>query len=71
MHFLYSVLRFFPFWVLPTAFILAEIGLFFRRRKSRLQFTFFGLAGFLFLLTLLWFGFRGDLYSDQWLNALF
>lgn len=71
MHFLYELARYFPFWAIPIALILGEVGLFFRRRASVFQFPFFGMAGLIMLLTLIWFIGRGDLHSDKWVRGMF
>ena len=70
MRWLYVLARFYPFWALPTAFILGEFGMFFfRRGQSRYRF-FFGMVGFLLVTTVLWFILRGDLNSDNWVKGM-
>lgn len=70
MHVLFALARFFPFWALPLGFVIAELGWFFRRRGSRLQYACFSGVGFLFVFFVLWVVFRGDLHSDQWVRRL-
>lgn len=71
MHLIYTVMRFFPWWALPMAFVIGELGVFFRRRASRAQFACFGVAGMLVLCALAWIFLRGDLHSDRWVSAVF
>ena len=70
MHWFYSAIRYYPWIALPGALILGSVGVHFRRRKKSLQWSFFGLAGMLALLTVRWFVFRGDLYANPWLQTL-
>lgn len=71
MHLIYTAMRFFPWWALPLALVIGELGVFFRRRASRTQFACFGVAGVLVLSALAWFFFRGDLHSDRWVRSAF
>jgi hypothetical protein len=71
MNFLFSVVRFFPYWGLPVVLVLAETTMFAKRRNRRklmygcLFFTlvFISAIGF-------WFFFRGDLNSNEWVKGL-
>ncbi|MBN22272.1 MAG: hypothetical protein CL678_13405 [Bdellovibrionaceae bacterium] len=69
MHYIFSLARIFPFWALPLAFVLAELGVYFRRRNSSSQFVCWGMVAFLGILTICWFIFRGDLNSDYWIKS--
>lgn len=62
--------RVFPFWAVPLAIVLADVGRHFRRRRDKRQFLFFGLAGSFIILTLLWAIFRGDKNSEEWVRLL-
>lgn len=68
MHYLFAAARLFPYWALPLALVIGEIGVYFRRRRDKRQWIFFGISGTLVLVTFLWFGFRGDLRSDDWIR---
>lgn len=70
MRWIFIIARFLPYWAAPSAVVLFELGRHFRRRKSPNQWSAFGASAFLILLTLLWFVFRGDLYSDHWVKIL-
>ena len=69
MHALFSIVRFYPYWALPVAIILAETGFYFRRREKPARFYFFGFSGLLVLGIACWFVFRGDINSDAWVRA--
>ncbi|OFZ21061.1 MAG: hypothetical protein A2X94_06945 [Bdellovibrionales bacterium GWB1_55_8] len=70
MRFLFTALRFFPYWAIPVAFILADLGLHFRRKNNRVFVPLWSASGLLVVLVLLWFVFRGDKNSDLWVRAL-
>ena len=70
MHVIYAIARLVPYWALPLAFVIAEVGRYFRRRGSSKQWTCFAIAALLGILTLLWIGFRGDLHSDAWVRSI-
>jgi len=70
MHSVFAAARFFPWWALPSGFVLVEMGVYFRRRKSNVQFHFFAVASALIILSLCWFVFRGDLHSDAWVRTV-
>jgi hypothetical protein len=70
MHWIFAALRFYPYWALPAALLCFELGVFFRRRLSSIEWAFWGAVGFFVVSTLLWFGFRGDVNSDRWLKAI-
>jgi hypothetical protein len=69
MNFLFSVVRFFPYWALPVVLVLAETALFAKRRNRRklmwgcvfFVFVFLGVIGS-------WFIYRGDVNSNQWVK---
>lgn len=62
-----TLVRFFPYWALPVAFVFAEVGLFARRHQRRgLDLAAFGVALCLVILTGLWLFKRGDLYAMEW-----
>lgn len=70
MHFLFLVIRTFPYWALPLALVLAEMGIFFRRKRHRIQYLFWGAAGIILAGFVYWLVFRGDLNSAEWVRAL-
>ena len=64
------MLKTFPFWAVPLAFILFEVGFFYKRRKSEARVVFFGASGFLVVLALTWVVMRGDLHAEAWVRAM-
>ncbi|MBI4924390.1 MAG: hypothetical protein HY843_00580 [Bdellovibrio sp.] len=71
MHILFAAARFFPFWGFMFALIFFELGRFFRRKDSKLQYSCF-LAAIVFLgFVGSWFYFRGDMHSDNWIRFFF
>jgi len=70
MHIVYALARTYAYWALPVAFVVAEIGLFFRRRKSPIQYYCWTAVGFIGFTWILWIALRGDLNSDTWLRSL-
>lgn len=70
MRWIFILFRFFPYWAFPLSIVVFELGRHFHRKRSSHQWAFFSMAGALGLLTLVWFGFRGDLHSDEWVRAL-
>jgi hypothetical protein len=71
MHSIFTLMRLYPFWSVPLAAIFVQLGIYFRRRTSSLQWSCFGMAGLLVLTALIWIVGRGDLHSDQWVRAVF
>lgn len=69
MHWLFSTLRFFPYWALPLVLVFFETGVYFKRRllKKR-QLLCWAVSGGLILLIGVWFFYRGDLHSDRWVR---
>ena len=67
MHWLYALLRYFPFVAVPSAVCFGEVGRYFRRRRKRAQYFYWAVAALLLLSTVLWFFFRGDINSDKWI----
>ena len=70
MHVYFSIARFYPYWAVPVALVIGEMAVFFRRRESGLQWPLFGLGGLILFIAILWFVFRGDIHSDDWLKAI-
>ena len=68
MHLLFLLLRIYPYWALPCAFVVAEVGVFFRRKKSPVQFIAWLAVLTLIVSSVLWIVNRGDLNSDKWLR---
>jgi hypothetical protein len=71
MRYYFLLARLYPYWALPLAVVLVQLGIFFRRRKSPIQYACLGEAGLLLLGIVAWFVFRGDLYTDRWLRVIF
>ena len=70
MRWAFIFFRFYPYWAIPVAFVVFELGRHFHRHKSPRQWPLFGMVGVLVLSSILWFVFRGDLNSDSWVRAL-
>ena len=66
----FIAIRFYPYWAVPVGIVFLELARHFRRKNKFNQWPCMGVAGGLFLLVVLWFGFRGDLNSDHWVRAL-
>jgi hypothetical protein len=72
MHWVFALARFAPYWVLPIVLVLWETGVYFKRRnKRKSQWICWLSGGALVILIGLWFYFRGDLYSDEWVRLVF
>ncbi|OFZ54142.1 MAG: hypothetical protein A2428_17730 [Bdellovibrionales bacterium RIFOXYC1_FULL_54_43] len=69
MRFLYIVIRFLPYWAIPLAFTIAEVGVFFRRKQDRMQYFCWVVSAGLVLTVILWIAARGDIHSDAWVRA--
>jgi hypothetical protein len=69
LHFIFTLARIYPAWAVPIAFIFFELGIYYRRKNSRMQYYLWGLVVLQLLLLLLWIIFRGDIHSDQWIRA--
>ncbi len=70
MRLIFASVRLFPYFAFPIAIILAEVGRHYRRKHSPKQWTCWGVAFGLMLLTVLWVVFRGDVNSDHWVKAV-
>lgn len=70
MHFLYTLGRLYPYWALPIILILGEVGIFFKRKGSRVEYYFWISASILSLGVIAWLIFRGDVNSDKWVTHL-
>ncbi len=71
MRFIFLIARLYPYWALPGALVLGELGLYFRRNRSGLQYPFWFISLVLLVGIVLWFFYRGDLHSDQWIRSFF
>ena len=71
MHQIYFLARIYPFWAVPLLMVCWHLGKHFRRRRSRLQYSFLALILILGVSVISWFVFRGDMYSDSWIRAAF
>jgi hypothetical protein len=71
VHLIFAAARLFPYWALSLAFVLVELGRFYRRRLSAAQWVFWAGAGLLGTLSVLWFVFGGYSRSDQWVRYIF
>jgi hypothetical protein len=71
MHLIYIGGRLYPFLAIAMVVFFAQLALFYRRTKSSSQFFFWGVCGFFCISAVLWVVFRGDIHSDEWLNAIF
>jgi uncharacterized membrane protein len=70
MHVVFALARLYPFWAVPFAIVVAQLGLFFRRKARASQWSCWAVSFFLMLGVALWIAFRGDLHSDEWVRAI-
>lgn len=70
MHTIYAIARFYPFWAIPLAVIIFQIGVHFRRRARPAQWTCFAMVGVLILTGIAWLVYRGDMNSDRWVRRV-
>ncbi len=71
MHTIYTLARLFPYWALPVAFLVAELGWYFRRKRSASQHFCWLTTVTLVVTAISWIAFRGDLHSDRWVRLVF
>ncbi len=65
------IIRIFPFVAVPLAIILAELGVYFMRRKKRVsQFMCWIFSTVLLGASVGWVIMRGDKFADVWINKL-
>lgn len=65
---IYAGVRMFPYWGIPLVILCLELTRHFRRRLSPFQW-FFGFVSVLCAMLIgVWFAFRGDLHSDEWVR---
>ena len=70
MESMITIVKFYPYWALPVAFVLFETGMFAKRhRKKGVDKAAFGLMGSLLILLVLWVAMRGDLNSVRWVMS--
>jgi hypothetical protein len=70
MHYVFLLLRLYPYWALPVSILFGQLGMFFRRHDNKLQWVCFGAVGFFVITTVLWAIGRGDLHSDAWVRSI-
>lgn len=60
MYTILFLVRYLPFWGVPCALALFEVGVYFYNRRERLGFgTAFFISGLLIILSILWIVFEG------------
>ncbi|MEW6058039.1 MAG: hypothetical protein AB1540_15640 [Bdellovibrionota bacterium] len=60
LYFLLFLIRYFPFWAIPVALVIFEIGVYYYNRRQRFAFVlFFGAAATLTLTSIAWLVFEG------------
>ena len=70
MYYLFFLAKVYPVFALSCAFVIAELGLYFHRKKGRTRYYCWGISFLLVASAVCWFVFRGDLNSDQWIGRL-
>jgi hypothetical protein len=70
MHLIFTFARIFPALAIPSVAIFIELGIYYRRKASKMQYYMFGFAGTTVFLVLMWLFFRGDVHSDQWIRTV-
>jgi len=72
MRLLYLLMRFYPYWSLPSLLLCVEIGwVFHRKGKTALQILLWIFAAMQLIGVVAWFLYRGDLHSNAWVDYLF
>jgi hypothetical protein len=70
MHWIFSLIRFFPYWALPLVLMGFETGVYYKRRnRKKSQFICWGVSGVLMVSICIWFLYRGDVHSDRWVQS--
>lgn len=65
------IVRFFPFWAVPLALVLFEMGVYFYNRRERLFFMmFFTLSALSVVLSILWLVFEGYWRAGPFIKEL-
>lgn len=70
MHVAFAMLRYFPLWALPMAFVSGELGVALKRRGYGVAYALLGGSIVLVVFSILWLIFRGDLNSDKWVRMV-
>jgi K+ transporter len=70
MHFLYFLVRIYPYWAIPCIILSLEMAVFYNRRKKRIQASFWSICAGLTLFLAIWIWNRGDLYAERWIAIL-
>ncbi len=65
---LYNLVRFFPYWAVPLAIVLVDLGIYFRRKKKPSYRWVLFLSAVLVILSLVWVITRGDRNADRWVG---
>lgn len=68
-HWVHSIVRMFPYWAIPVMIFSLEMCRYFHRRLSPFKWFFGFVSVVLALLVGVWFAFRGDLHSDEWVRG--
>lgn len=71
MHQIFFLARIFPYWALPLCLVLGQLAALSRRRRYRSRYPLALAMALLIASCAAWIFFRGDLYSDDWVRAIF
>lgn len=73
MSLIHALVRLFPYWAFPMALVFGEVAWTLRKKRASFSWQLFcwGAALVLVGLTVAWFAYRGDLYSDKWVRSVF
>ncbi len=71
MHWLFMLGKSYPYWAIALLLAFFQFGVFFRRRKEWPQYLCGMMVLTLFVTTILWFVYRGDIHSDEWIYEWF
>lgn len=70
MYLLYLAFRLYPVIALCLILVLVEVAFHYRRKRDIRQWYCVALGVLLFISSVVWLVFRGDLHSDDWLKAI-
>jgi len=71
MNLIFTLILYYPVWAVPVALAAIQLGVHYRRRKSRNQFFCWFLAFLMLASSGAWVYYRGDAKGAQWLRDTF
>ena len=68
---IFLMVKFVPFWAVPLALVVGDVGWHLHKRRNRLEYVCYIAALCLISLAGIWLYYRGDVNSDKWLKSLY